>query len=112
MKNYLLIVLFAILALFGKAQDAGKILMVKVYEVHPRILNCDPSIKVINPDNTIETIPLEEINRKNMADNDSNDKKVRETLEKVTAKGYSLKTSHELYYANGIMMTTYVFEKK
>ena len=112
MKRIVFILLFLVGCIYSNAQDAGKILMVKVYEVHPSILNCEPSIKIINPDNTIETIALEDINRKNMADNESNDKKVRETLEKVTAKGYQLKTSHELYYANGIMITTYVFEKK
>ena len=112
MKKNLLILLFSAIVSFCNAQEAGKILMVKVYEVHPSILNCDASIKVINPDNTVETISLEDINRKNMADNDSNDKKVRETLEKVTARGFELKTSHELYYTNGIMITTYVFERK
>ena len=112
MKKIVFVLMFAIAALCSQAQDAGKIVLVKVYEVHPSIMNCNASIKVINPDNTIETISLDPIDRKNMADNDANDKMVRETLEKVTARGFELKTSHQLYYANGIMMTTYVFEKK
>ena len=112
MKRIIFISILLLAAICSNAQEAGKIVLVKVYEVHPSILNCDASIKIINTDNTIETIPLKDLNKANIANQDENDKKIRDALDKVISKGFEIKTSNQLSYAVGIMITTYVFEKK
>ena len=111
-KIILVIVFFISAAISSKAQETSKIVMVKVYEV-TRNYTFKAAIKIFNPDNTVETIDLARpvVDFPASPEQDENDKKVRAVLEKIVARGYTLKSSHQSVYSI-ILTTTYIFERK
>ena len=111
-KAVLLLMFFISTAISSQAQETSKIVMVKVYEV-TRNYTFKAAIKVFNPDNTVETIDLAKpiVDYSGSPEQDENDKRVRDVLEKIVARGYTLKSSHQSVYSI-ILTTTYIFERK
>ncbi len=113
MKKILFSLIFLAFAIFASAQEAGRIAMVKVFEFYG-VGPIKPYVETISTDNSIESIDLEKTRRGDSAEQISNDKKIREALDKLAAKGVILKTSNQTAFGadNSFVMTTYVFEKK
>ena len=111
-KIVFVLMLFISTVVSSRAQETGKVIMVKVYEV-TRNYTFKSAIKVFYPDNTVETIDLVRpiVDFPASPDQDENDKKVRSVLDKIVAKGYTLKSSHQAVYSI-VLTTTYIFEKK
>ncbi|MCW3127886.1 MAG: hypothetical protein JWO03_3544 [Bacteroidetes bacterium] len=104
--------IFVIAASCCNAQDAGRVIMVKVYEaVYTN--NCKPSIRIFKADNTIDVIDLDaKKNKVGSSEQDENDKKVREQLDKIVSQGYTLKGTSQSNDNEIVNVTTYIFEKK
>ena len=94
------------------AQTSDKVILVKVYEsVYAN--NCKPSIRIFRSGDNVEVIDL--VAKKNKVgsdEQDENDKKVREQLEKIVDAGYTLKSTHESNDNEIVNVTTYIYEKK
>jgi hypothetical protein len=94
------------------AQDNGRVVTVKVYENYG-LSPVKSYINIITASGA-EAIDLQKTRRSDSDEQIANDKKIRESLDRVVSGGYTLKTSHQTTYGpdNSYMTTTYVFEKK
>jgi hypothetical protein len=112
MKKVLLLSLFLTFIVFCHAQDAGRVVIVRVVEIYG-VGPIKSSINIITSGG-VETIELDKTRRVDGPEQIENDKKVRAALDKVEGNGYVLKTSNVSGVGpdNAVLSTTYVFEKK
>lgn len=108
MKNIVLVLMFfCAFVLSSKAQETGRIIMIKVYEeALVSTQKWTPSIRIIHSDNRVETIELERVTAKSFESANANYIKVREALDKIAALGFELKASHQTVEVNNIFIVT------
>ncbi|MBS1683727.1 MAG: hypothetical protein JSS76_03180 [Bacteroidetes bacterium] len=94
------------------AQDAGRVILVRVVEFYG-VGGIKSLINVVSSSGS-ETIELEKTRRMDGPEQIENDKKVQATLNDIEGKGYALKTSsvNGVGPDNSVITTTYILEKK